>query len=249
MEPELNWRARFEQQAGWTAQVRAYLYDLVKIHQAGRVLETGCGTGAILRDLTDVTRARIFGIDIRRDFLRIAQSSQPSLRLAVANVYNLPFKPASFDACLCHFFLLWVNPGQALAEMRRVTRSGGMVLALAEPDYGGRIDYPPELESIGRHQAAALQEQGADARAGRKLSALFRQAGLVDVITGVVGGFWASAPDQNELDLEWQVLRHDLAGRVNPVDLEMVERLDRQAWQSGTRILFIPTFYAAGTVP
>ncbi len=249
MTPEINWQARFEQQAGWTAQVRAYLYDLVKIHQAGRVLETGCGTGAILRDLPAVTSARVFGIDIRRDFLRIAQSSQPSLRLAAANVYSLPFAPGSFDVCLCHFFLLWVDPAQALAEMRRVTRSGGKILALAEPDYGGRIDYPPELESLGQHQAAALQEQGADPRAGRKLAALFHQAGLVDVFTGVVGGFWASVPSQEDIDLEWQVLRHDLAGRLNPTDLELAEHQDRQAWASATRILYIPTFYAAGAVP
>ncbi len=42
-------------------------------------------------------------------------------------------------------------------EMVRVTRPHGFVLALAEPDYGGRIDYPSELSTIGNWQIEAAE--------------------------------------------------------------------------------------------
>ena len=82
---------------------------------------------------------------------------------------------ASFDICLCHFLLLWIaNPLAALKEMRRIVKPGGWVLALAEPDYGSRIDFPPELEALGQAQSKALQSQCADVSVGRKLRGLFK---------------------------------------------------------------------------
>jgi hypothetical protein len=130
--------------------------------------------------------------------------------------------------------------------MRRVTRSGGSVIALAEPDYGGRIDYPEELAILGRHQAAALRKQGADPRMGRRLAEVFHQLGLQDIEVGVLGGQWKGKSSRREWELEWRVLQSDLGGEQ---DTDSLRALDWAARERGERVLFVPTFYAFGRVP
>jgi hypothetical protein len=136
-----------------------------------------------------------------------------------------------------------------LKEMRRVTHPGGLVAAMAEPDYGGRIDYPDELAEIGQLQAAALRQQGADPNLGRRLANLFVDAGLSNVQTGLLGGHWNLSPSSEALESEWSVLESDLAGSIDKEKMEYLRSLDATAWKKGVRILFVPTFYAWGTVP
>jgi len=240
--------ARYAQQAAWTRSLRAWLSVESGLDRAARILEVGCGTGAILAELP--ATARRFGIDIDPLVLPEARRHAPSARLSCADALCLPLKSASVDAVLCHFLLLWVSdPVQALREMRRVTRPGGVVMAFAEPDYGGRIDHPLELVELGHLQGQALQTRGADPLAGRKLGAWFTRAGLADVQVGVMGGQWGAPPTENEWQAEWSVLQADLAGQIPADRLAELRALDSAAWAHGERILFVPTFYAWGRVP
>ena len=162
----------------------------------------------------------------------------------------MPFPSGVFDAVVCHFFLLWVpDPAAAMREMVRVARPGGTVIAFAEPDYGGRIDYPPPLDTLGTRQAEALRSQGADPRMGRKLSGLFHAAGLQQVETGLLGGEWRGAPSPEQRESEWAVLADDLTGQIPPQELRELREFDDRAWQSGKRVLFVPTFFALGRKP
>lgn len=248
-----DWHQRFQQQARWTRELRRYLFERVGISDLGSILSVGCGTGAILQELAfqDPGGAQlIFGLDINQQFLSLAQVNVPQARLTCADAHQLPFASASFDLTLCHFLLLWVkDPGQVLAEMRRVTRPGRAVLALAEPDYGGRIDYPPELEQLGEWQQAALRRQGAEPQMGRSLAGLFAEAGFQEVESGILGGQWSGPPEQGAWESEWDMLRADLAGSVSAVLLDQLQAEDQQAWQLGERVLYVPTFYAWGHVP
>jgi hypothetical protein len=122
------------------------------------------------------------------------------------------------------------------------------VLALAEPDYGGRIDYPPELAELGRLQVASLRQQGAEPELGRRLIGLFTNLGLESVEVGVLGAQWSGAISATEWESEWAVLRSDLGDSLPPSQLERLSQLDALAWQSGVRVLFVPTFYAWGKV-
>ena len=242
----MDWHARYTQQAGWTAQIRRYLYEKAGLTRTARVLEPGCGTGAVL---TDCPAGTLHGLDWDWQHLQIAQHAVPRARLVRADADTLPYADASFDACLTHYFLLWVNAARVLAEMRRVTRPGGMILALAEPDYGARIDFPAELAEIGQLQGSALERQGADPRMGRKLAALFTAAGLQQVTAGVTGGEWSARQLEDGWDLEWAALEADLAGSLPAERLAELRRIDAVAWLHGERILFVPTFYAIGWVP
>ena len=42
-----DWHAQFLQQAGWTSNLREYIYDKVSLSKARSILDVGCGTGAL----------------------------------------------------------------------------------------------------------------------------------------------------------------------------------------------------------
>jgi hypothetical protein len=121
-------------------------------------------------------------------------------------------------------------------------------LALAEPDYGSRIDFPNSLAEIGRAQRAALIAQGANPDVGRELGRLFVLAGLGEVEVGVLGAQWAGPPSRTEFDMEWSVLEDDLQARLTSEVRERLRMLDWTARERGERVLYVPTFYAIGRV-
>ena len=47
----MNWHLRYIQQANWTRELREYLFQRTGMATAERVLEVGCGTGAILGEV------------------------------------------------------------------------------------------------------------------------------------------------------------------------------------------------------
>jgi SAM-dependent methyltransferase len=242
-----DWRRRYQQQAGWTRQTRLYLANQLDFAHARRILDVGCGTGALFPDLLAGTAARLHGLDIDLESLRLARKHHPQPSLTCGDALRLPYPAGSFTITLCHFLLLWLpNPASALNEMVRVTHTGGYVCILAEPDYGGRIDYPPALEKVGILQAEALRDQGADPLIGRKLPALLSQSGLQDVQVALIGGHWSQPPHPDDLALEWAVLEEDLHGRLSNAALERYRQQDTAAWQRCERLLYIPTFYAWG---
>lgn len=244
-----EWHQRYCRQATWTSSLRKYLFNKVKINDARRILEVGCGTGAVLSEFNFST-SLIYGLDLDRSHLSLCRTHTLSALLTQGDALTLPYNTGCFDLVYSHFLLLWLTqPLQALAEMQRVTQPGGYVLAIAEPDYGGRIDYPGELAHLGQLQALALDRQGANPSIGRRLSELFHQAGLENIQTGVLGGEWQAIPTQEERESEWQTLESDLAEIIPPVQLSQYREIDEKAWLAGSRVLYVPTFYASGQVP
>src|SRR5690349_21990098 len=173
----MDWHRRYLQQAQWTRDLRAYLFEQVGLNETSRALEVGCGTGAILSEVPD--HPSLYGLDIAADALVQCRVHLPSAILAQGNAIRLPYRNESFDVVYCHFLLLWVkDPLQALLEMKRVAKAGAHIIAFAEPDYTRRIDRPRELVSLGEWQTAALRRQGADPGLGARLADLFFRAGI-----------------------------------------------------------------------
>ena len=246
MKSEQIWHQRFSDQAQWTAQVRGYLFDQAGLASGQKVIEVGCGTGAILSRLPEATSC--FGLDIDRTFLQHAAGTAPGTPLTCADAHQMPYLNGTFDLACCHFLLLWVaDPLRVLREMARITKPGGTVLALAEPDYGGRIDHPEALVPLGEAQTASLRAQDADPLIGRKLAELFQAAGLVNTQMGIIGSQW-QPPCQGADASEWEMLEHDLAEQLPASQLNAYRKLDQHAWETGSRVLYVPTFYAAGQV-
>ena len=241
----MNWHARYVQQAAWTRPLRTYLFTQPALANPTRTLEIGCGTGAILADLS--LPGVIHGLDF--DPVRLAQAHRNvrSVRLTCADALALPYASQVFDITFCHFLLLWVrNPVQVLREMERVTRPGGAVLALAEPDYEHRQDQPAALVPLGLRQTQALRLQGADTALGQHLAALFPQAGLEIVEAGTLTSQIGRTPTREEREQEWEVLADDLAGTIPEAELRKLKEIDENAWKKGGRVLNVPTYYVWG---
>ncbi len=236
-------------QSTWTAATRDYLLRIAGVKPDSRILEVGCGTGAILEDLHRKTQSLIFGIDIDYHSVLFAKNNLELNFLTVADGHLLPFPDQTFDSTLCHYFLLWVHDkNRVIHEMIRVTRSGGTVIAFAEPDHRSRIDYPANLEEIGRFQNLSLINQGADISAGRKLYQLFSSNGLINVTYGVYANEVKGESTLEAHCFEWNYLKDDLSVWLDSNEISQLMELDRQAYLNHQRVLFIPTFWAIGWV-
>jgi ubiquinone/menaquinone biosynthesis C-methylase UbiE len=113
---------------GYHALVDDLEVELIERYGAGGdVLECGCGTGLILERVARFARSAR-AIDLSPGMLERARAR--GLDVREASVTAIPFAPESFDV-VCAFKVLAHVPqiGHALAEMARVTRPGGVVIA------------------------------------------------------------------------------------------------------------------------
>jgi ubiquinone/menaquinone biosynthesis C-methylase UbiE len=245
-----QWHLRYEAQAQWTRHIRQHIFNTIKPQPDAQILEVGSGTGAVLGALLTEGYRHLNGLDIDHPSLTFARSAHHAFNLVQGDGHHLPFQQGSFHITCCHYLLLWTeNPPQILQEMRRVTRTGGWVIALAEPDHQARLDFPPPLDELGKQQTRALADQGVDVLMGRKLRGLFYETGLRDVEVGILAAQWQREDHPGMDETEWMMVQADMDGLVGSQELAKYQQLDRIARQEGQRILFIPTFYGFGKVP
>jgi len=100
-----------------------------------RILDLGCGTGIVARQVASRVGAtgRVTGIDVSPNMLAVARVAADRDGLTIewreGNAEQLPFPDSSFDLVLSQFALMFVtNKRVALAEMRRVVTEDGRVL-------------------------------------------------------------------------------------------------------------------------
>ena len=238
----MNWHARYLQQAAWTRDLRAYIFDRAGLARAKRILEVGCGSGAVLSQLPESPAAR-FGLDLDSAALGECGVNAPHAALICADGHHLPYPNQFFDITYCHYFLLWVkDPLQVVKELARVSR---IIIAFAEPDYSQRIDQPDELKILGELQTESLRRQGANPTFGSMLAETFFQAGIQIAETGEIQErSFTRQPGTQES--EWAVSEYDLQKVCSGEEIRKLQALDEEARQSGRRILRVPTFFAWG---
>lgn len=99
--------------------------------ELGDVLDVGCGTGAILSSLVDQFPAsKLTGVDASSEMLQIAKDRlPPQVELRTGWAEELAFEHSSFDTVVCcNVFHFIRHPDQALQEMLRVLRPGGVII-------------------------------------------------------------------------------------------------------------------------
>ncbi|HYH94136.1 MAG TPA: class I SAM-dependent methyltransferase [Candidatus Saccharimonadales bacterium] len=106
-------------------------------------LDVGCGTGALTAVIvTAADPSSVVGVDPSEGFLEVAAARlpDPRVRFVLGSGDALPLDAASVDTAVSGLVLNFLpDPVAMLAEMRRVTRPGGVV-AVYVWDYAGRMD-------------------------------------------------------------------------------------------------------------
>jgi SAM-dependent methyltransferase len=172
-------------QAGQTRLRRGFL-SLAGIRAGMRVLDVGCGTGVVTRDVAARvgSHGAAVGVDPSRSLLGVARrraregGARGRAIFRAGDGLALPFPRAAFDAALAVTVLLHVPAGDAiLREMIRVTRSGGRVAAL-DQDFGTFVLDVPDRALTRRIIDGHAERFYAEPWSGRTLARRFRGAGL-----------------------------------------------------------------------
>ncbi len=120
------------------------LFERLGLEDGARVLDVGCGTGRLARWIAQRLgpRGSVVGIDPLAERIDIARSSGGAVRFEVGQAEDLgAFEDATFDAVCMSSVFHWISDKtKALAEVRRVLRSGGRL---------GVTTFPNELRSAG----------------------------------------------------------------------------------------------------
>lgn len=129
------------------AVVQHFVDALPQPPQIPRVLDAGCGTGRMIDHLSSLGRPLdLVGVDLSPGMIAEARASHPSLQIDEGTLSDLPYDDGSFDGVLAWYSIIHTPPhalAPVFAELRRVLRSGGRVLAGYQAGTGHRwLDRP-----------------------------------------------------------------------------------------------------------
>ena len=164
--------------------------DGTELDPGTRLLEVGCGVGAVLAVLgQEYPGIELFGVDIEPKQLAFARGhlerAGVEATLRQADAVALPFADGSFD----HVWMMWflehvADPPAVLREARRVLTSGGAITAI-EVDYSTCTAAPstPGMEALFRAMVQGMAASGWS-DAGTRLPGWLREAGFRAVDVG-----------------------------------------------------------------
>lgn len=202
------------------------------------LLDCGCGPGSITLGLAEaLAPGVVVGVDRDASRVEVAERAASERRVAnvrfqTADVQELPFADASFDAVFAHAVLQHVRePLRALAEMHRVLKPGGVV-GLRDDDRSSVVVAPQAPEVVRLIELLTMVEElnGGDPRIGRRYRGLLRRSGFEEVVI--------SASCEYDADIAATRRRASLAVRaarefVGPVAVEQgwstLEEIERLA--------------------
>src|SRR5690349_5848741 len=160
--------------------------DFAGLPRDGRVLDVGCGPGALTAELARrAGPGRVTGVDPSEEFVAALRGRHPGVEVVRAPAEDLPFEGGCFDATLAQLVVhVMDDPVAGLREMARVTRDGGVVAACVwdftdggpiGPFWDAARALDPEVETGSVCPGS---------RAGH-LADLFRTAGIGDIVDSV----------------------------------------------------------------
>jgi ubiquinone/menaquinone biosynthesis C-methylase UbiE len=170
-------------------RLRRRFLRFVPVSAGQRVLEVGCGTGVVVRDVAALVgpRGEVVGVDPSRSMVDAARALARThplrrrMRWRLASGTALPFAGGRFDTALAITVLLHVADPQAVVrEMARVTRPGGRV-GVQDQDFGTVAVTHPDRALTERIMWGVAAQMYEEPHSGRRMPALLRAAGLESV--------------------------------------------------------------------
>ena len=174
--------------------------DFAGIEEGQRVLDVGCGPGALTQELVRrVGAAPVTAVDPSEPFVAAMSERFPNVEVQRATAEELPFADDAFDAALAQLVVHFMSdPVAGLREMRRVTRTGGTVAACVWDHGGGRGPLSVYWNAVRVLDPGVADEAGGAGARGGDLTRLCEAAGLEDVEESVL-----SVEVEHETFEEW----------------------------------------------
>jgi ubiquinone/menaquinone biosynthesis C-methylase UbiE len=215
--------ARLLRQAEELARESTDLFDRVGLRPGDSAIDVGCGPRGIIELLHERVSpgGRVVGLDADPAHVAMASELVADGGLDNAEIVHGDARHTGLPAdsfYLVHARTLLINlphPAEVVAEMVRLARPGGWVAGL-EPDGQTRVCYPPHpaFDRLSELLITAISRHGADPHIGRRMTELYRQAGLEDI------GVEARAP-LYPTGHSRRALRADLVRSLRPHVLDM----------------------------
>ena len=218
-------------------------YLLAHLSAGMDLLDVGCGPASITADLAErVAPGRVVALDAAAGALEAARKTlrerglSEQVELTSGDVMALPFEDASFDVVHAHQVLQHLaDPVGALAQMRRLTRPGGMV-AVRDAVYSAMTWFP---EPAGMEQwrsvyMATARANGGEPDAGSRLLSWARAAGFTDVTASASTWCYATPADRTWQSQTW-AQRCLTSFGPRAVELGLADRADLEAMAQAWR--------------
>jgi SAM-dependent methyltransferase len=215
--------ARLRRQSEELRPQTAELLARIGLESGQSAIDLGCGPSGILDLLSAAVSPGGHVVGLDADPVHTVMASQYADELGLGNVAvvtadarytSLP--PDCFDLVHGRTLLVTIpHPAEVVAEMVRLAKPGGWV-ASQEPDIEHALCYPP-LPAWDRMRElfrAGFSRSGADLRIGRKLTELYRQAGLADIEVAVHAPAYPAGHSR-------RTILPDLVRSVRPMILEL----------------------------
>ena len=170
----------------WSEPLSGQLIDFAHIRPVDRVLDVGCGPGALTVELVRRLGAdAVAAVDPSAPFVAAASERNPGVDVRLASAEALPFPGGSFDVALAQLVVHFMtDPVAGIREMARVTRPGGVVAASVWDFEGERGPLGPFWQAARDLDPDVVDESRlAGARRGH-LAELFEATGLGTVESG-----------------------------------------------------------------
>ena len=172
----------------WSTRLAEPFLEFAEVKPGSRVLDVGCGTGTTSLALA-MRGAKTVGVDASESYLDGARRlrSHPDVIYEHGDACHLPYSSASFDACVSTLAIDVIPEVDLVAaEMRRVTRPGGVV-ACATFDFWGGMSALDLVLATGAVLDEGIRTLEAQIKARPIVWAngqanLWHQVGLVEVV-------------------------------------------------------------------
>lgn len=156
------------------------LADFAEVAPGQRVLDVGCGPGALTAELVRrLGPLDVSAVDPSETFVAAAHERHPGVDVRRASAEQLPFPADEFDASLAQLVVhFMVDPIKGLGEMVRVTRRDGVVAACVWDHGGGEGPLSRFWQAARQLDPEVVDESHLAGTRKGHLAELFREAGL-----------------------------------------------------------------------